>query len=116
MQHGNPLATAFKGTAFEMTFNLSNVLMLFITCLIVFLIAFFATRSLQLKPTGMQNFIEWIMDFVKGIIKSNMDWKTGGRFHVLGITLIMFLFRSERIRTSVSDLLGWGPLVEITDC
>ena len=98
MQHGNPLATAFKGTAFEMTFNLSNVLMLFITCLIVFLIAFFATRSLQLKPTGMQNFFEWIMDFVKGIIKSNMDWKTGGRFHILGITLILFLF--------VSNVLG----------
>jgi F-type H+-transporting ATPase subunit a len=46
----------------------------------------------------MQNFFEWIMDFVKGIIKSNMDWKTGGRFHVLGITLILFLF--------VSNVLG----------
>ena len=64
----------------------------------MFLIAFFATRNLQLKPTGMQNFLEWIMDFVKGIIKSNMDWKTGGRFHVLGITLIYFLF--------VSNVLG----------
>jgi len=98
MEHGNPLYTAFEDTLFEMTFNLSNVLMLFITCTIVFLIAFFATRRLQLKPTGMQNFFEWVMDFVKGIIKSNMDWKTGGRFHVLGITLIMFLF--------VSNVLG----------
>ena len=72
-------------------FNPSNILMLFITCLIVFLIAFFATRSLQLKPTGMQNFMEWVMDFVKGIIKNNMDWKTGGQFHILGITLLMFV-------------------------
>ncbi|MEK3935796.1 F0F1 ATP synthase subunit A [Sporosarcina sp. FSL W7-1349] len=92
MNHENPLWTAFEGTAFELTFNLSNVLMLFITCLIVFLIAVAATRNLQVKPTGMQNFFEWIMDFVKGIIKNNMDWKTGGRFHVLGITLIMFVF------------------------
>ena len=38
------------------------------------------------------------MDFVKGIIKNNMDWKTGGRFHVLGITLIMFVF--------VANMLG----------
>ena len=37
-----------------------------------------------MKPTGMQNFMEWVMDFVKGIIKSNMDWKDGGRFHILG--------------------------------
>ena len=73
--------------------------MLFVTCLIVFLIAFLATRNLQLKPTGMQNFMEWIMDFVKGIIKSNMDWKTGGRFHVLGITLNYVHSRSERTRS-----------------
>ena len=77
---------------FGLTFNGSNILMLFITCLIVFLIAITATRKLQLKPTGMQNFMEWIMDFVKGIIKNNMDWKTGGQFHVLGITLLMFVF------------------------
>ncbi len=82
----------------NITFNLSNVMMLLITCVIVFLIAIFATRNLQVKPTGMQNFFEWIMDFVKGIIKSNMDWKTGGRFHILGITLILFLF--------VSNVLG----------
>ena len=38
------------------------------------------------------------MDFVKNIVNSNMDWKTGGRFHVLGITLIMFIF--------VANMLG----------
>ena len=92
MEHENPLFTVFEGSSFELTFNLSNVMMLFITCLIVFLIAIFSTRNLKLKPSGMQNFMEWVMDFVKGIIRSNMDWKTGGRFHILGITLIMFLF------------------------
>lgn len=72
--------------------------MLAVTTLIVFLIAYIATRNLKMKPTGMQNFMEWIMDFVKGIIKSNFDWKTGGRFHVLGITLIMFI--------AVANVLG----------
>lgn len=95
MGHENPLWT---WEALGMTFNLSNILMLTITCVVVFLIAILATRNLQLKPTGMQNFFEWVMDFVKGIIKSNMDWKTGGRFHILGITLILFLF--------VSNVLG----------
>ncbi|MER1998248.1 MAG: F0F1 ATP synthase subunit A [Lysinibacillus sp.] len=81
-----------------LVFNLSTVMMLLIAAIIVFLIAFISTRSLALKPSGMQNFMEWIMDFVKNIIKSNMDWKTGGRFHILGITLIMFI--------AVSNLLG----------
>lgn len=95
MNHENPLWT---DPVFGLTFNLSTVLMLVVTAVIVFLIAFFATRNLSLKPTGMQNFMEWIMDFVKGIIKSNMDWKTGGSFHILGITLIMFIF--------VANILG----------
>lgn len=93
MHHENP-TVEWLG----LTFNLSNVLMLSVTALIVFLIAVISTRKLSLKPTGMQNFMEWVMDFVKGIIKSNMDWSTGGRFHVLGITLIMFIF--------VANMLG----------
>ncbi|WP_019414226.1 F0F1 ATP synthase subunit A [Paenisporosarcina sp. TG20] len=93
MHHENP-TIVWLG----LTFNLSNVMMLLITAIIVLLIAVISTRRLSLKPTGMQNFMEWIMDFVKGIIKSNMDWGTGGRFHVLGITLIMFIF--------VANMLG----------
>ncbi len=93
MGHSNP-----EFELWGLTGNWSNILMLFVTSLIVFLIAYFATRNLKLKPTGMQNFMEWIMDFVKGIIKSNFDWKTGGRFHVLGITLLMFI--------AVANLLG----------
>jgi F-type H+-transporting ATPase subunit a len=75
-----------------LTFNLSNVLMITIASAIVFIIAVLSTRSLAMKPTGMQNFFEWVMDFVKGIINSTMDWKDGGRFHILGITLIMYIF------------------------
>lgn len=97
MDHTAPTRTVDLGFM-ELTFNLSTVMMLIITALIVFIIAVVSTRKLALKPTGMQNFMEWVMDFVKGIIKSNMDWKTGGQFHVLGITLIMFIV--------VANLLG----------
>lgn len=72
--------------------------MITVATAIVFIIALLSTRRLALKPTGMQNFFEWVMDFVKGIIKSNMDWKTGGRFHILGLTIIMYIF--------VSNMLG----------
>lgn len=93
MGHGAPMYEIFG-----IWFNLSNILMLLVSATIVFLIAFISTRNLKLKPTGMQNFMEWIMEFVKGIINSNMDWRNGGRFHVLGITLLMFIF--------VSNMLG----------
>lgn len=81
-----------------LNFNLANLLMITVASAIVFLIAIISTRKLAMKPTGMQNFFEWIMDFVKNIIDSTMDWKTGGRFHVLGITIMMYVF--------VSNMLG----------
>ena len=93
MEHEAPIYE-FLG----LNFNLANVMMISIASLIVFIIAFVATRRMAMKPTGMQNFMEWVMDFVKGLIKSNMDWKDGGRFHILGITLIMYIF--------VSNMLG----------
>ena len=72
--------------------------MITIASAIVFLLAVLSTRKLAMKPTGMQNFMEWVMDFVKNIINSTMDWKDGGRFHILGITVIMYIF--------VSNMLG----------
>jgi F-type H+-transporting ATPase subunit a len=93
LHHGNP-TVEFLG----LTFNLANVLMITVASLIVFIIAVLSTRKLAMKPTGIQNFFEWVMDFVKNMVNSTMDWKTGGRFHILGITLIMYIF--------VSNMLG----------
>src|SRR5574342_446599 len=93
MEHGTP-DFKFMG----LWFNGANILMITVASAIVFLIAVLATRKLAMKPTGVQNFFEWILDFVKGIIDSTMDWKTGGRFHILGITLLMYIF--------VSNMLG----------
>lgn len=104
-------------------FNLSNILMLLVSAIIVLIIAVVSTRRLEMKPTGMQNFIEWVMDFVKGIINSNMDWKTGGNFHLLGMTLIMFVFVSNMLGLPfaivIGDELWWksptaDPIVTMT--
>ena len=88
-------------------FNMANVLMITVSSLIVFIIAVASTRRLAMKPTGAQNFLEWVMDFVKGIIKNNMDWNTGGRFLMLGMTLMMYVF--------VSNMLGLPFSVAIND-
>ncbi|WP_416828099.1 F0F1 ATP synthase subunit A [Ectobacillus polymachus] len=97
MEHGK--LVEFLG----LTFDLSSVLMTTVAALIVFLIAVLATRTLALRPTGIQNFMEWIFDFVKNIINSAMDWQTGGRFLTLGVTLIMYIF--------VANMLGLPFLI-----
>ncbi|MGE1097244.1 F0F1 ATP synthase subunit A [Bacillus altitudinis] len=81
-----------------LTFNLSNVLMITIASIIVLLIAVLTTRVLAIRPTKAQNFMEWIVDFVRNIIGSSMDMKTGAPFLALGVTLLMYIF--------VSNMLG----------
>ncbi|MEH7443380.1 F0F1 ATP synthase subunit A [Heyndrickxia sp. MSNUG] len=118
MHHEAPLVH-FLG----LTFNLANVLMITIASVIVFLIAVLSTRRIAMKPTGMQNFFEWVMDFVKGIINSTMDWKDGGRFHILGLTLLMYIFVSNMLGLPfaivIDETLWWksptaDPIITLT--
>lgn len=106
-----------------LNFNMANVLMITVASAIVFILAVVSTRRLAMKPTGMQNFIEWVMDFVRNIINSNMDWKTGGRFLILGMTLIMYIFVSNMLGLPFSvvydGVLWWksptaDPVVALT--
>lgn len=91
MEHESPLYNLEIG-GYNLLFDLSSVLMLTVTAVIVFLIAFLCTRNLSIRPNGKQNFIEWIFDFTRGIINSNMAWNKGGRFHFLAVTILMFIF------------------------
>ena len=118
MEHGIP-QFEFMG----LWFNGANMLMITVASLIVFLIAVLSTRKLAMKPTGMQNFFEWVMDFVKGIINSTMDWRDGGRFHILGITLIMYIFVSNMLGLPfaivIDEKLWWksptaDPMITLT--
>ncbi|WP_053040552.1 F0F1 ATP synthase subunit A [Staphylococcus haemolyticus] len=97
MDHKNPLVS-WNVFGFDLVFNLASIMMLVITAIIVFLIAIICTRNLKKRPSGKQNFIEWIFDFVRSIIESNMAWKKGGQFHFLAVTLILFIF--------VANMLG----------
>lgn len=78
-------------------FDMGVVIPVTVTCIIVFVIAFIGTRKLAMRPTGMQNFMEWILDFVKGTISSTLDWQTGQNFHVLGTTILLFVFVANMV-------------------
>ena len=87
--------------------DLSIVLMLLVTCTIVFVLSLLATRNLSVENPGkLQNFMEWAVEFVQGMISSTMDLKKGKPFLSLGLALILFLF--------VGNLLGL-PFGIVTD-
>ncbi|WP_059050062.1 F0F1 ATP synthase subunit A [Paenibacillus senegalimassiliensis] len=87
--------------------DLSAVLMLLVTMGIVFLVCRLAVANVSVEnPTKMQNFMEWVVEFVQGIIGGTMDLKKGKPYVSLGLTLILFIF--------VSNLLGL-PMGFITE-
>lgn len=88
-----------------LTFDLSTLYMTLITMVIVFLIAWFGARGATTGvPRGLQNVLEWLVDFVRNIIGIAMDLRKGERFLSLGLTLIMFIF--------VANLLGLIWVIE----
>lgn len=97
LDHGAPIYEDLFGISW-LDFNLSNVMMVLVSSLIVLIIAIIGSRKLQRKPSGFQNFMEWIVDFVRGMVSSTMDWKTGKQFLPLGLTLLFYIF--------IGNLLG----------
>jgi len=92
---------------FGITFDLSIILMLIVTCTVVFVLAKLGTRNASVtNPSKMQNFVEWIVEFVENIIGSSMEKKQGKPFLMLGITLLMFIF--------VGNMLGL-PFAVVTE-
>lgn len=81
-----------------LSFDLSTILMMAIASIIVFVLCVLGAKSLQMRPTGAQNVMEWIVDFVKGLIGNTMDWKTGKMYLPLGLTLLTYIL--------ISNILG----------
>src|SRR5690606_29603796 len=66
-----------------------------------------SVRNLSVtNPGKLQNFMEWVVEFVKGIVASAMDLRHGRPYIGLALTLIMFIF--------IANLLGL-PFALITD-
>ena len=83
-------------------------IMVLLTCLIVFFLAYFFTRNLKLKPTGKQNAIEWVIDFSRGIVTDNLPRKELSNFHLLAFTLFLFVFVANNIGLGIYNDLTYS--------
>ncbi|WP_438348811.1 F0F1 ATP synthase subunit A [Paenibacillus sp. FA6] len=79
--------------------DLSAIMMLLVTVAIVFVLVKLCVRNLSVEnPSKLQNFMEWVVEFVQNLINSTMDSKKGRPYLSLGLTLILFIL--------VANLLG----------
>ncbi|MBF0015039.1 F0F1 ATP synthase subunit A [Enterococcus casseliflavus] len=105
-------------------FDGTVAMMTIISCVIVFLVVFICTRNLQMKPKGKQNFIEWVIDFVRGIVADNLPGSQVNNFHLLGVTMFLFVFVANEIGlvtkiVTTDDITLWksptaDPFVTLT--
>jgi len=87
--------------------DLAALFMIVLSSVIVFILCRLAVRNLSVeKPGKLQNFLEWVVEFVQGIIGQAMDYKLGRPYLALGLTLILYIF--------VSNMLGL-PIGIITE-
>ncbi|MFD2117047.1 F0F1 ATP synthase subunit A [Paenibacillus yanchengensis] len=94
--------------------NLSTILMLLITSVIVFVLCMLATRNLSVEnPSKLQNFMEWVVDFVHNLIGSALPLHKVKNYLGLGMTLILFIFIANILGLPLAIISGHTGPVEI---
>ncbi|WP_419888792.1 F0F1 ATP synthase subunit A [Neobacillus niacini] len=88
MEHTRPQVVLLN-----LTFDLSIILTTTIAAMIVFIIAYFTTRQLtEGIPYKWQNFMEWLVDFVREIMINSLGQNTNLFILSTGVSLLMYLF------------------------
>jgi len=89
--------------------DISTFIAIIVSAIITFVLARLAVRNLSVEnPSKLQNFMEWVVEFVHSTIASTMPLNRVKPFMSLGLTLILFIF--------ISNLLGlpFGIVTEVT--
>lgn len=81
-----------------MIFDIPTIIMMLVTSLVVILLLVGLTRRLTAGvPGGSQNVMEWIVDFVRGIVGNFIDAKKAANFVTLGLTLFLYIFMGNQL-------------------
>ena len=88
------------------TFDLTLLAMSLLTVLIVFAFVYWASRKMTLKPSGKQNVLEYLYDFVIGFTKGNIGDKYMKNYSLFIFSLFLFV--------AVANNLGLTAKVQTT--
>ena len=91
-----------------LTFDWSVIISTTISVLVVFLLAFWMSRKLVIKPSGKskQNMLEWVIDFTNNIVDGSLPNKTGNNLKFFAFSLFMFIFMSNQLGVAFSVNVG----------
>lgn len=105
---------------FGLHFDAAALLVIAVTSIIVLILAIAgASRASVTSPSKVQNFMEWVVEFVESIIGSTIGAKQGKSFVALGMALIMYIFVGNMLGLPFSivteDHMSWwkSPTADI---
>lgn len=96
-----------------LSIDLSTFFVIIVAAIITFIVARLGVRNLSVEnPSKMQNFMEWLIEFVHNTIASTMPLKKAKAFVSLGLTLLMFIFISNLLGLPFAVVTGHTEPVE----
>ena len=91
---------------FGLSFNVGNCVAGLVTAIIVCAVLIWLSRNLQMKPTGKQNILEWIVDFTNGIVKSALPDAQGSNYGLFAFVLFVFIFVANQLGLIIQFVIG----------
>jgi len=92
----------------------NTLLCTWITIIILVALTFAATRRQDLVPRGMQNFAEWAVESLLGLVESVAGKDKGKKFFPLVATFFLFIFFANLLDILPGvDTIGWVNLTAI---
>lgn len=79
------------------TFDLTLVVVSMITISIIFLLVFWASRRMELKPKGKQNVLEYIYELTVNFTKGNLGEEDARRYALFFFTVFTFLLVANNL-------------------
>lgn len=78
-------------------FDGTILLMTVIVCTIIFALIYSFSRNLKMKPKGKQNMLEWVIDFVRGIVSGQLPQSEVRNYDFFAFGLFLFVFVANEI-------------------
>ncbi|WP_353948926.1 F0F1 ATP synthase subunit A [Sporolactobacillus sp. Y61] len=100
-----------------MTFDLTVIIGSVVAAILVFLLVTALTRKLTIRPTGKQNVMEYVIDFISGITGIMMEKKESYKYISFALTTFLFIMISNLLGVIVivtAEVAGPIPQLGIT--
>lgn len=97
---------AFTFELFGLTFNWTNLISGTIVFLLTFFLLFALSRKIQMKPTGGQNALEWLVEFTNGIARGQLNAEVSSYYSFFVFVLFVFIFIANQL--GLIFQIGWN--------